>query len=122
MDELVYEPANRRFGRRVNFRGAVQVYLSENSEPQGSVGYDLSENGIRLNLGDFIPVNKEVTLKVQLADEKTVDCVGRVVWMTKSPFSDRYQAGLTLTPEDPNVISKVELKHFVRNQAVKGVS
>jgi len=112
----IYQPANRRFGSRINFRGAVEVLLTDSPEPRGCVGCDLSESGIRLNLTDFLPINKEVSFKIHLADEKVVDCRGRVVWVKKSPFADRYEAGLTLIEEEPNLISKFELRQFIRYQ------
>lgn len=85
---------NRRSFRRVECRSLVKFKVKDSAEPSGCLARDISDGGIKINLNDFVPLNSEVNIEVQLVAQRIVDCVARIVWIEKMPFMDRYQAGL----------------------------
>ena len=91
--EQYLKEEKRRFSRII-FKQPVQFQLKDPIQLGGSLSFDLSEGGVRIRLNDFIPLAAELTIQIQLTIEQTVDCVGRVVWVRKVPFSDSYHAGL----------------------------
>ncbi len=74
---------------------------------------DLSESGIRIDTYDFVPLGTELTLQVRLAIEKVVEYVGRVAWVRKFPFADRYQVGLEFSNDRSFLAAKQQLHEFV---------
>lgn len=74
---------------------------------------DLGEGGIRVDIYDFLPLNAEVTLRIRLAVERVIEYAGRVVWIRKFPFAERYQAGLEFSKEKSFLASKRELHEFI---------
>ncbi|MBU0467647.1 MAG: PilZ domain-containing protein [Candidatus Omnitrophica bacterium] len=84
----------KRSFQRVECRNLVRFKLKDSAESEGCLAHDISDGGIKINLNEFVPLNSEVNLEVQLATQRIVDCVARIVWIEKMPFMDRYQAGL----------------------------
>ncbi len=74
---------------------------------------DLGEGGVRVDMYDFLPLNTEVTLKIRLAVERVVEYIGRVVWIRKFPFAERYQVGLEFSKEKSFLASKQQLHEFI---------
>ena len=93
----------RRHFHRFHRAEPVRFQLKDPSQFGGCLSCDLSEGGIRLRLNDFIPLNTELSLQIQLADEPIVGCVCRVAWVEKSRFGDHYQAGLEFI-EDGSIL------------------
>ena len=74
---------------------------------------DLSEGGVRVDVYDFVPVNTELTLQIRVAVEKVIEYVGRVVWIRKFPFADRYQVGLEFSRDKSFLAAKRQLHGFI---------
>ena len=66
----------------------------------GCLSCDLSEGGVRVRVGRFIPLNTELSLKIRLANENIVECVGRVAWVEKIRFGDDYMVGLDISVDE----------------------
>ena len=90
--------SERRSSRRIKLRESVQYRLKEAGDSQGCLSNDISEKGIRINSNDFLPLNTELNLQVQMGLEGSLECQGRVVWMEKLPFAERYWVGLEFVP------------------------
>ncbi|OGX08873.1 MAG: hypothetical protein A2Y03_10845 [Omnitrophica WOR_2 bacterium GWF2_38_59] len=84
----------KRSFQRVACRNVVKFKIKDSLESGGCLARDISDGGIKINLNEFVPLHSEVNLEVQLATQRIVDCVARIVWIEKMPFMDRYQAGL----------------------------
>ena len=106
----IYE--RRRFPR-FPFREPIQYQLKNSHRFGGCLAGDISEGGIRVNFNDFIPLDTHIIVQVFLTMGRMVECIGRVVWVQKLPFSDRYQAGLEFIDSDSSAEAKKEIRHFV---------
>ena len=84
----------KRQFHRVHRAHPVRFELKDPKLFGGCLSCDLSQGGIRVQFNDFVPLNTEMTLQIQLSDESVVECPCRVAWVEKSRFGDRYQAGL----------------------------
>jgi len=84
----------RRQFNRVMLDEPVRYQLKDPAQFGGCISCDIGKGGIRININDFIPLNTELALEVQLSSEQIVDRRGKVVWVEKLRFSDRYQAGI----------------------------
>lgn len=107
------ESAEKRRYKRISLRQPVQFQSQHSSLGGGSLSCDLSEGGARVDMYDFLPLNTEVTLQVRLAVEKVIEYVGRVVWIRKFPFADRYQVGLEFSGDKSFLAAKQQLHEFV---------
>ena len=87
---------NRRQSKRMRFVELVGYQLKDAVHFGGCRAVDISETGIRLLLNDFIPLNGELFLRIQLATQVAVECIGRIAWVAKFPFGENYQSGLEL--------------------------
>ena len=107
--------ADKRGFARTRFQEPISYQLKEASEFGGCLGCDISEWGLRINFNDFVPVNTEMALSMKLYSiSKVIDLIGRVAWLQRLPYSDRYQVGLQFVKVDP--ISQEEIRRYVRSQ------
>lgn len=112
---------NDRFGQeKRSFQRAkcvrpVQFQLKDPRFYGGCQSQDLSEGGVQIDLNDFLPLNTEIIVQLQLASEKIVDCVGRIVWVQKMPFTDRYRAGLRFDETNSLLGSRRNIQRYVDN-------
>lgn len=114
---FIIEPIKleKRISQRVRFRDSVQYQLKEDHLSKGCLASDLSENGIKINIEDFIPTNVELTIKMQLHEiPKVLDLTGRVIWSQAVPYCERYQIGLAFSHVDPLI--KEEIRHYIQSQ------
>ena len=111
-----YNESEKRNFHRFHRTRPVRYQLKDPNRFGGSLSCDLGEGGIRVHLGDFIPVNTELTLSIQLADESIVDCPCRVAWVEKNRFGDRYQAGLEFVEADSILDSRRKIHGFLSRQ------
>lgn len=88
------QAAERRNFKRIRFDRPVRFQFKDPSCFGGCLSQDISAGGVRVNFNDFVPLWTELTLRIQLAGERIVECKGCVVWVAKLPFMDRYQIGL----------------------------
>lgn len=105
----------RRKFKRKEFREPVQFQFADPAQFGGSLAYDLSEGGIKMNFNDFVPLDTKIGLQVRLDSQKVIDCIGHVVWVQKYPHMECYQAGLEFDVMDP-AISRTEIHEFINQQ------
>ena len=104
----------RRSFKRIKLSEPVHFQLKDSHEYGGCLTADISAGGVRINFNDFVPVNTEFVLQLQLASQKMIDCVGRVVWVEQMPYSDRYQVGLKFENTGSLVGSQREINDFIK--------
>jgi c-di-GMP-binding flagellar brake protein YcgR len=92
MGDNSYE--DRRVYRRAKLDGHVRFQLKDPKAFGGCLSCDISEGGMRMVFTDFIPLGTELLINANLATQKMIECLGKVVWVRKFPFMDRYEAGL----------------------------
>lgn len=92
MPEQVW--AEKRQFKRSLLKTPVQFFLKNESQSSGSTACDISTDGMRIRVFDFIPMDAELTLQVQLKNDRCVGLRGRIVWIQRIPFSEYYEAGL----------------------------
>ena len=90
----------KRQTKRFSLREPVQYQLEETGPYSGAMARDISETGLKMRVNQFIPLGTELILHIQLSTQKTIDCMGRVVWVQKIPHMENYQAGVQLTDSD----------------------
>ena len=115
-DSLEQTGIDRRRHRRVEFREPVQYQLPSQNNYGGCLAADISAGGIRINFNDFVPLNAELVFQVFLNAVKSIRCVGRVVWVQKFPFSDRYQVGVQFRDDDATQESKKAIHQFIESR------
>ena len=81
----------------------------------GCLAADISDGGMKVSLNNFVPVDTELSLEVQLASQRIVDCVANIVWIEKMPYMDRYQVGLKFKEERFELDSKKEIHLFTHS-------
>lgn len=115
------DTSEKRMFPRVSFSDPVEFRTRGLALLEGCLPRDISQGGIRVNLNAFVPLNAELDLQVQIGSEKVVACSGRVVWVRKVPFSERYQAGVKFTEDDVIINARREIGRFVKSKE-KGYS
>ena len=78
------------------FRTSIPVQYRYLTKVNNALTHDLSETGLSFTTNDFIPVNTQVFIAI-LPKEEPLRAGGRVVWIQKVPFGDRYNVGLKFT-------------------------
>jgi len=101
--------AERRAFKRVAFRHPVQFQRKDPARNVGALSCDISQGGLRMNVADFVPLNEDVALQVQMSLEEVAECAGRVVWVRQMPFMERYQLGLEFLDKDIGELVKSKL-------------
>ena len=112
------EVNQKRLFERSKFNGAVQFQYKGRPYYGGTIANDLSEDGIRINLHDFVPLNTELNLQVQQEAQKFIECIGRVVWIEQLAYSERFRAGLQFTGSFLNAGPKNEIRQYL--SSIKG--
>jgi hypothetical protein len=90
----------RRVYKRVRFAEPVQFQHKDPAVFGGCLGADISEDGIRIYISDFIPLHSELTLQVPLGSKEVINCPAKVMWVEKHPSFDRYSVGLQFMGEN----------------------
>ncbi len=115
---FIEEPSKqekRRF-KRAKFGNPVSFRLKEGGSFSGCLAHDISEGGMRVQVNDFLPVNTEMILQSRIPQtSKVIDVAGRITWLQRVPFSDRYQVGLQFTQTNSAV--QEEIRSYVRSQS-----
>ncbi len=106
--------AERRRARRIEFREPIQYRPRGSEELHGSLGFDLSESGVRFQTEDFIPLHKNVAVRLELDPGQSVDINGEVVWVQLVPHSERYHIGLNFENSD----SKRVIQQYINSHPV----
>jgi len=103
---------NKRTAPRARFTDPVQYEELEINVAGGSVGFDISEGGIRIKFNEYVPVGTVVTLYIHLKDS-IIQCSGHIRWMKKYPYSDYYQAGLQFESGENLFESRTRISKFI---------
>ncbi len=106
----------QRMFPRVSFNDPVEFRTRGLELSEGCLPRDISQGGIRVNLNAFVPLNAELDLQIHVGPEKIVACSGRVVWVRKVPFSERYQAGVNFLEDDCLANAQKEIGRFMGSQ------
>jgi len=107
---------DKRQFHRMAHSEPVQYQFKDPSRFGGCVSKDLSGGGVRILLNDFVPLNTELSLKIQLDDKGVVECIGRVVWVEKSRFGETYQAGLDFSQDELSSNNQKKIYGFLSHQ------
>jgi|GEM_PF-955850 len=114
--------AERRKAKRVEFRQPIQYRSRESEQLQGSLGYDLSEGGLRLQTESFIPLKKPLSIHMELGSGQSVEMDGHVVWVQLVPHAERYHVGLSFEDvkavADPNTNSKKIIHQYIKSRQI----
>ena len=107
---------DKRQFRRMIHSEPVQYQFNDPSRFGGCVSKDLSGGGVRILLNDFIPLNTELSLKIRLAGDSIIECIGRVVWVEKSRFEETYQTGLDFSQDESSSSNQKKIYGFLSHQ------
>ncbi len=110
---LTQSQEHRRYNR-LKFRNSVLYQSLNERDFGGSVGCDISEGGLKLNLSQFIPVGTELSLQIEFSKDNVCHCTGRVMWVEVLPLVERYRVGIEFSSVDSPVEFKKELQHRVK--------
>lgn len=94
--EIMEENSNlnqRRFPRSF-LRKEVAFNEGDFDPSQGAYGCDLSLGGVCLEVNRFIPLGKLLTISLRVHEDKVVQAIAKVVWVTERPMSERFRIGL----------------------------
>ena len=109
---MVVTQEKRRF-TRVSFREPVQFKAPKDAEFSGSLAYDISEEGLRFQTDNFIPLNESLILELQLSTQNSLSLHGKVMWVQMVPHSDRYQIGVKFDDSKELYSAKQGIQQFV---------
>ena len=113
---MEFEPIfteDKRASKRVRFIDSVLFKEKDNPHFGGSVGFDISEGGLRMSFNDYVPIGTELSLQIQLSNGNVVECVGRIVWVKKYPYSDHYQAGVQFESPENLFDSRSKIHQYI---------
>ncbi len=93
---------NRRQFVRVPFYEPVGYQRQEGSLLEGSLARDISREGLRLSVNEFIALNAILELQIQLPGQtQVITTRAKVVWIRETPYrDDNWQAGLQLVASE----------------------
>lgn len=110
--------AERRKAKRMEFREPIQYRSRESEQLQGSLGYDLSEGGLRFQTESFIPLNKSLSIHMDLGQGQSIDVDGHVVWVQLVPHAERYHVGLSFEDTQAIVNSKKIIHQYINSRQI----
>lgn len=104
----------KRHFLRARYNDSVRFHFRDSGKSGGCVARDISEDGIRLDLEDFVPINSEMILQMKFHDSPVaMDIKGRVVWSQQVPYSDRYHVGFQFVETNPPI--KEGIRNYVKS-------
>jgi c-di-GMP-binding flagellar brake protein YcgR len=110
----------KRLFRRVAYREPVEYRINEIFKAEknlgGSIAYDLSEAGVRLQVDDFIAPQTTMNVNLRLKPERTFGLEARVIWAQRVPHSENYQLGLQFTDISANIQPQKELHRYLETR------
>jgi Tfp pilus assembly protein PilZ len=99
---IAMDEQEKRLFPRTRLSDSVLYQLNDLGEQIGSLSADISEGGLRIKVNDFIPLGREIRLQIKISSSQTIVCSGKVVWVQKERYSDRYQAGISFESPEYN--------------------
>ena len=115
---MEFEPdtiSNKRNAQRVQLGEAVQFESAGRPEGVGSLGFDISEGGLRMRFNDYVPVGTELSLRITLPDQTVINCIGVVMWVNKEPLNESYTAGIRFESTENVIDSKKKIHHYIES-------
>ena len=106
---------NKRNDQRAQLGEAVQFENAERPEGGGSLGFDISEGGLRMRFNEYVPVGTELSLRITLPGQTVIDCVGLVKWINKEPLNESYTAGIRFQATENVIDSKKKIHHYIES-------
>jgi len=106
---------NKRNAQRVNLSEAVQFESAEHPEGGGSLGFDISEGGLRMRFNEYVSIGTELSLRITLPDQTVINCLGVVMWINKEPLNDAYSAGIRFEATENVIDSKKKIHHYIES-------
>ncbi|MDD5491356.1 MAG: PilZ domain-containing protein [bacterium] len=88
------------------FRAGLPVQYRYLTKVNNALILDLGEGGLSFTTNDFIPVNTQLFVAILPKDEP-LRAGGKVVWVQKMPYGDRYNVGMIFT--DINAYNKARI-------------
>jgi hypothetical protein len=113
MDFVPEQIEDRRANPRAQISEAVRFERIEQHEFGGSVGFDISESGLRMRSSDYVPIGTELTLQITLPDKHIIECKGSIRWVKKEAFNDSYQVGIHFTEFENALDSRSRIQRCV---------
>jgi hypothetical protein len=108
--------AERRMSRRFDFREPVQFRSVNPVRSGGCLSCDLSEGGLRININEFVPPGTGLTVQIPLPAQQFVEYAGRVAWVSKLPFAERYQLGLEFSQDKMFCAARNEVGQLIKRR------
>ena len=104
---------DKRQSQRISFSQPIELETVGQENVEGCLGCDLSDSGARINLSDFVPIGKEYVVRTRLENGQVIECMAKVVWVSKMPHSERYQAGLHFLQPEQLVDTKRRIQSYI---------
>ncbi len=80
---------------RFDFSEPVGYHDAREFPEMGSLAADISQSGVRLRVGEFLPLRKVLDLKLHLNNPTRVMSVrGQVMWVREVPHSEVFDVGI----------------------------
>ncbi len=92
------EKKERQFPR-IRFTTPIRVQVRGSGEFSRTVGENVSENGLCFVNDRFIPPSTPVMLEIEVLS-RVLRPIGRIVWSTPFPRSNRYRSGMEFVEFD----------------------
>lgn len=98
---------DKRKSPRFLFNASIGLQKKEGGFLSGSLSNDLSIGGIRIRVGEFLPLQSVIHLKLHLNNPtRELNVRGKVVWVREVPHSDMFDVGVAFIEEgyhDPSI-------------------
>jgi hypothetical protein len=88
------------------FKASLPIQYRYLTKVNNALILDLSEGGLSFTTNDFIPVNTQLFVAI-LPKEEPLRAGGKVVWVQKMAYGDRYNVGMRFT--DINAYNKARI-------------
>ncbi|MDP2938890.1 MAG: PilZ domain-containing protein [Candidatus Omnitrophota bacterium] len=111
---IINSDTERRKFRRASLDTPLRYKFKQANEFGSTITRDISEGGLKLNLEKFVPINTDFVLELGLDKlSNIINAVGKVVWVTKIPHSERYQLGLEF--QEINEQHKRDISSYIKS-------
>jgi hypothetical protein len=111
------EAQEKRIFQRGRFTDPVQFHSLDEQHSGGSIACDVSEGGIRLNAGQFVPVDTELSLQIQFAKDNVWHCIGRIVWVEEIPLNERFRFGVQFSRVDFKPLFQQQIQSYMNGSS-----
>jgi hypothetical protein len=99
--DMAFKPEEKRCFPRIKIQTPLRYQIRGTPEFNNAIGDNISLNGIGFITDKFIVPSTNIMLEINLLSWALTP-VGRVVWSSPLPHSDRYRLGVEFIELDPN--------------------